>query len=108
MTQTPREVAHQVLDNLIAEYILDNYGSMPSKITTLELMEWNHKKIKEEEKNKPLTVKRARELRICRFCREKDSPKELDNSFVLDYGKEYAHRKCIDKFHSNQDLITKI
>jgi len=100
MTQTPREASHQVLDNLTAEYMLDNSDSIPSKITTLELMKWNYNKIKEEEKNKPLTVKEARKLNICRFCRENSNAKGPDNPLVLNYGKEFAHRKCIDKFNN--------
>jgi len=47
----------------------------------------------------PLTVEEARELRVCRICRGKDSPRQVTpvmiDSFVLRYGEEYAHASCI-------------
>ena len=49
----------------------------------------------------PFTNERARELKVCRLCGEKDSPRKRDdgsvNSFVYDYGKEYAHDSCLRK-----------
>lgn len=40
---------HDILDRLIAGYMLENSGSTPSSISAMDLIEWHHKKVKEEE-----------------------------------------------------------
>ncbi len=43
----------------------------------------------------------AKRLRVCRVCGEPDSPRQVTpvsiDTFVLDYGAEYAHSSCIGK-----------
>jgi hypothetical protein len=46
----------------------------------------------------PLTVEQAREHKVCRVCRGNNNPRHIGkfhDSFVLNYGKEYAHRSCL-------------
>lgn len=46
-----------------------------------------------------MTVEEAKQRRVCRVCGGPDSPRQvtpvLIDSFVLNYGKEYAHASCI-------------
>jgi hypothetical protein len=46
-----------------------------------------------------LTVEEARQQKVCRICRGKDGPRrigrELD-AFQLHFGREYAHKSCLD------------
>lgn len=46
-----------------------------------------------------MTVEEARELRVCRVCGGPDLPRQvvpgLIDSFVFNFGKEYAHASCI-------------
>lgn len=43
----------------------------------------------------PITLEKAKELRICRICHERDNPSNELGPFIL--GKEYAHEKCIER-----------
>lgn len=45
----------------------------------------------------PLTVMQAQKSRVCRFCQEDDHARGPDNPFLLHYGSEYAHKKCVEK-----------
>ena len=42
-----RREAHNMLDKLVAEYLLENPNSVPSEISAMQLLEWHHKKIQE-------------------------------------------------------------
>lgn len=46
-----------------------------------------------------MTVEEARKRRVCRVCGGPGGPRQvtpaLIDSFVLNYGKEYAHASCI-------------
>ena len=46
-----------------------------------------------------LTVTEARRKGVCRVCGKPDVPRQITptliDSFVYDYGKEYAHASCI-------------
>jgi len=44
----------------------------------------------------PLSVAEAKKLRVCRICRIDDKPSP-GNPLVLNYGKEYAHEKCLKR-----------
>ena len=44
-----------------------------------------------------LTVEDAQRLDVCRICRGPAKATWPDNHFCLNYGKEYAHRRCLDK-----------
>ncbi len=45
---TQRQDNHRALDMMLAEYLVSNPGSMPSKISVMELIQWHDKKMKEE------------------------------------------------------------
>ena len=45
-----------------------------------------------------LSVREAQLLRVCRICRKKDHPINADTgSFILNFGDEFAHQKCLEK-----------
>lgn len=44
-----------------------------------------------------MTVKAAQQNKCCRICCGPDSPSGPGNSFVLRYGEEYAHEKCLER-----------
>lgn len=47
----------------------------------------------------PISVEEAKKRRICRICGQPDIPRQvtptLVDSFVYNFGKEYAHASCI-------------
>jgi hypothetical protein len=49
-------------------------------------------------KELPLSLEEAKEQRVCRFCRRSEKLNDLptDRPFVFNFGKEYAHRACIN------------
>lgn len=50
-------------------------------------------------------VEEAKKRRVCRICGGPDSPRQvtpvLIDSFVLNYGQEYAHASCIGQAMTN-------
>lgn len=49
-------------------------------------------------KDLQLSVKEAQLMKVCRICKEVDSPRTIDNKtdpFVMNYGEEYAHKSCL-------------
>lgn len=47
------------------------------------------------EVSRPLTVAEARACRVCRVCRQpSEASKEL-GAFVLNFGEEFAHERCL-------------
>jgi hypothetical protein len=47
--------------------------------------------------NLPLTLQQAQEQYRCRICGELANVSGPDNQLILNYGKEFAHQKCLDK-----------
>lgn len=45
---------------------------------------------------RPLSVREAQLLRVCRVCRGPNDPKAPGDPFVLKYGDEHAHQSCLD------------
>ena len=39
------ERLHRALDELLASYLCEHLGSLPSQISVLELLEWNYERI---------------------------------------------------------------
>jgi hypothetical protein len=46
-------------------------------------------------------VEEARRLRICRICRKPGEQFGKGDSLVLNFGKEYAHKLCLEKGRSD-------
>lgn len=44
---------------------------------------------------RPCSVKIAKQRKCCRICRREDAASP-GNPFVFNYGKEYAHSKCVE------------
>lgn len=57
------------------------------KGTPTTTAEW----MKELREGEAMTVEQARKARICRICHGPDDP-----PFTYNYGKEYAHTKCLE------------
>lgn len=49
-----------------------------------------------ETQRRIFTVEDAQQLNVCRICKKESTPLP-DNPLILDYGKEFAHQKCIQK-----------
>lgn len=45
---------------------------------------------------RPLTIREAQLLDVCRVCRYRAALGAESSAFVLNYGKEHAHQLCLD------------
>lgn len=50
------------------------------------------------------TVEDAKQLNVCRICKKSSIPLP-DNPLILNYGKEFAHQKCLEEKTDDVNLI---
>jgi hypothetical protein len=50
----------------------------------------------------PLSVALAQQRKVCRFCQIDAVPSPDKGPLILDYGKEYAHLKCLEEAHARR------
>ncbi len=57
-----------------------------------------HFEPKDEPKDEPerLSVEEAKKRGVCRICQKDNAAHPPDNPFILAYGREYAHQKCLE------------
>lgn len=51
------------------------------------------------------TVQEAQSRRMCRICGGPSSPTKELGSFVLNYGKEFAHEKCLERERAQLEVV---
>ena len=47
--------------------------------------------------NRPLSVREGQLLGVCRICRKRHSA-EPGNAFIMNFGEEFSHQKCLDNW----------